>query len=146
MLSADKLPQGLFHPFPILLKVIHLYLNGNLVTRKQDISDIIFVADSFSVGEKIHGLQDLFFNPHFAEIFDREIGILHNIMQESGLLFQLIFSHQSHSKHVQDSRISFQILLAVMGIDGNPDDFINGSHITILGITMAKILSKCVRF
>ena len=32
MLSADKLPQGLFHPFPILFEVIDLNLNGNLVT------------------------------------------------------------------------------------------------------------------
>lgn len=116
MLSVDKLPQGLLHPFSILLKVVHLYLNGNLVTRKQDISDIIFVVDSFSMGEKIYGLKDLFFNPHFAKIFDREIGILHNIMQESDLLFQLVFSHQSYSKHVQDSRISFQILLAGMSV------------------------------
>ena len=66
MFCADKLPQGLFHPFPILLKVIHLYLNGNLVTGEQDIFDIIFVADSFLMGEKIHRFKDLFFNPHFA--------------------------------------------------------------------------------
>ena len=107
MLSADKLPQGLFHPFPILLKVVHLYLNGNLVTRKQDISDIIFVADSFSVGEKIHGFKDIFFNPHFAEIFDREIGILHNIIQMCQVLTPMQESYRKNVKFVFKSNSSW---------------------------------------
>ena len=37
------------------------------------------------MGENIHSLKDLFFNPHFAEIFDSEIGIK-KLMLEKGMI------------------------------------------------------------
>ena len=118
--------DGVLRPLEIMMEIMELDLDGRLVARKDDLLDIVLITVFLTVGEEVHGIDDIVFDTHRPEAIKRNVRVLDDVMKDTDLFLEVRLAGKADCHQVEDSGIPDEILLPVVRFQGNAECFFKG--------------------
>lgn len=117
MLGDKTMVTHLASALEVVVEVIEFYSDGNRISGSRDASDIVGIFVLRSVCQQAEGIHNVIRHTQSQQIVESIVGILDDIMQESGTLLLGSLSGKSYRKGMQNHRVTVPVCLSGMGFE-----------------------------